>query len=110
MKKILPLLLIVLFSCSVHSQLNRTFMGKDIQYIEKNLKMKANKVQNLDNGLSRVIFIKEKDLGSSTIAKGEGTLDPMTTPPVSKKEYYTFILDNEGKVIRTDYQKEYEKK
>ena len=109
--RLITVLLFVLFaSCGVQSQLNRTLNGKDLAYLENNFKQKANRVQPLENGQTKVIFVVDKTLNPTTINQGVGTLDPITSPPVKKTEYYIFLLDETGKVVDSDYEKEYERR
>ncbi len=110
MRHILFIILIALTACGVQSKLNKTFTGKDLQFIEQELEMKVSHLSKIENGLSKAVFLRTENLKSTPINQGQATLDPITSPSVDKTEYFTFILNNEGQVIQSEYKKEYDKR
>lgn len=110
MKRFFIVVLIALSACGIQSQLNRTFTGKDLAFIEEQLRMKVSHISQIENGLSKAVFVKTESLRSTTINQGQGTLDPIRSPSVDKTEYFIFILDENGQVIKSEYNKEYERR
>ena len=110
MKHFFIIVFIALSACGIQSQLNKTFRGQDLAFIEQKLNMKASDIHKTANGLSKAVFIKTENLGATTISQGQGTLDPITSPPVEKTEYFIFVLDENGQVIKSEYKTEYERR
>ncbi len=109
MKHIVLILFVLISACSVQSKLSKTFTGKNLSTVEQELGMKATSIFETDDGFKKVIFVKEEALRSMPIGQGEGTLDPMTSPAVTKTERFIFILNKDGNVVDCNYEKSYER-
>ena len=110
MKKLLIILCIAFSACGMQSHLNRTLVGKDLSQVEQYLKMKVSHVYEIGNGQSKAVFTKKESLRATTISQGKGTLDPITSPSVDKTEHFIFILDQNGKVLKSEYEKQYQRR
>ncbi len=104
---ILLLLLFATISCGTNRQLYKSFEGKPIS--AANQKFGEPKTIIDGNGEKIYVFEVIKKLGSTEISQGKLTLDPIVTPKVKKTERYYFTVQN-GTIVKTKYEEEYEKR
>ena len=110
MNRILTLVILVFLtvSCSMQAKLNRDFKGEQLNVVEKTFTDLPSSKIPLRNGNSKIIFTKESFLGATTINQGEATMDPIKSPPVKKTEQFIFIVDQNGMVLSTEYETNYQ--
>ncbi len=111
MKQIVLILLLTGFlaSCSMQSKLSRQFNGEPIEQVKESFKSIPVTEIPQRNGNTKVIFTKEAKLPGTVINQGEKSLDPITTPPVTKIEQFIFEVDKNGIVINSEYSNTYKK-
>ncbi len=99
-------LLFGIISCGTQRQLQKAYVGKPIEFAQKNLGTPHTVIQKDQEKI--YIFEKEEELKSAEINQGRVTLDPMVTPKVLKTERYYFTVKN-GVITKVKLEEEYER-
>ena len=102
----LILLLLISISCETSRRMTKSFSGKPISAATKQFGQPKTVIDK--EGGKIYVFEVEKKLESTEISQGKLTLDPMVTPQVKKTERYYFTV-KDGVIIKTKYEKEYER-
>ncbi|WP_430973740.1 hypothetical protein [Sunxiuqinia rutila] len=111
MNRILGILFILIIAagCSMQSKLNRDFKGERIEKVtEEFSNLPLSKIP-MNNGHTKYIFTREERLPETTISQGTKSLDPMSSPAVTKVEQFIFIVDENELIINTQYNSSYKR-
>ena len=100
------LILLLMVACGTQRQLHKAFVGKPVTVLHEKF---GEPKTIIDSDQKKIyIFEKEKKLESTEIKQGRLTLDPIVTPKVVKTERCYFTVED-GVVIKTKYEEEYER-
>jgi hypothetical protein len=94
-------------SCTASQRLAGQYEGKGAEVLFRDFG-EPEEVLKTDDGNRIFVYKKETLVRETTIGTGRGTLDERVSPAIMKIETYKFVLDNEGFIVDTVYEKEYE--
>ena len=106
MRKLVVILLVLLVSCSAQRQLQNTFVGKDLKFLQENFGQPKTVLKLADEEV--YIFETLTELKSTEVSQGRLSLDPIISPKVTKTEIYSFTLKN-GVVVKSSLEEKYER-
>lgn len=93
----------------MQSKLNRDFKGERVEKVSEVFSnLPVTKIP-MNNGHTKYIYTKEERLPETTINQGTNSLDPMSSPAVTKIEQFIFIVDENELIINTQYNSSYKR-
>jgi len=105
MKNVFLIAVIVLFSsCSISKKMERHYEGSTRDLLLKEMG-EPNKIVKLQDGNEQFIYEKEKFIRETPISTGSFTLDQRISPSFTKVEVFKFIIDPNGVIRSTAYEK-----
>lgn len=109
MTKLITFILLAFFvaSCALSQQISNKYVGKGAEALFSDFG-EPNEVIKTDEENRIFIYLKETYVKETTIGTGRGTLDERISPAFIKVETFKFILDKEGIIIETSYEKKIE--
>lgn len=104
----LILVIMNLVSCSVQSKLNRTYTGKNEEFLIENLG-KPVTVYRLGKGEKVDVYEKKKRLSKTPINTGRFQYDSFDSPQATKIETFKFLINSSGTIKEVQYECRYER-
>ena len=104
-KNILILLIIIAFAgCSMSKKIERKFdgEGRDLLISEFG---EPQSIVELKDGSQLFIYVKETYIRETEIGTGQFTLDKRISPGFVKQETFKFIIDSNGVINSSSYEK-----
>lgn len=96
--------LIMLISCSMEKKVARNYPGEGRDVILKEFG-EPDKIVALDNGNTRLIYMKETRIRETPIGTGGFTLDQRMSSAFIKEETWRFDVNQKGMVEKASYEK-----
>lgn len=104
-KVFIVLVAFALASCSVQRKLDRnlTGMGREVLLSQLGEPMR---IVDLEEGSQMFIYVKETYVRATEIGQGKASLDPRISPGFVKEETFKFLIDADGIIQKSFYEKE----